>query len=1140
MSIIGKIVWQPQNPSAGQSVKIDVCGQDGKPLSNQQAAYVTIDGIPGSSQYVQLPFPGDKQISVIAKGTDGTVERKTATITIAPAVPSQATMKKLADPANKSLTADQIAWLKATSDVHLLTVSLSAQPTSPYKVGISLKPLSSFVKPPAGSGQNAPVLAAASPMSSAYTWNFGDGSPEVTTKSPFVDHDFETALDSEQEFLSCHVKVSVADADSNAKGEIVSVGPVKQSYLRTMTVHNPYVHCKKRGYVVPKVTASDWATKDGSNFVGIAEIKNNEAVPIKLVSRLLIPALLDTDATILPTALVPIDPPIVVPAKGSVQVKVTAPFTDVPADAIGFTAVFTEQAVVKAKGDKAASIPAATVVANTAKSGIAVPKTSATNPIVGLKIRASAHFRVDPRQKGKTPPVASEKVGAGASTTKPRDNKKITPLGGVKPDPIPSNETYPLPPKVGNPCDPDNPPEGMPEGHPGDLVCQWTPKTKQVTINPQFLNARKGDVILCPSSGNASLVDGMLMQVNPPQLYGHSGIMTRNFEQITHCTASQQRIQDNSHGDWLPDQNDDEGFDPDALEYAWPGVLTQTVDHAVNGETIKDPGGTSYSFQSFNSTPSEITFNNQFLIIPPLVVKPDPVLETAQTRKLLNAAADFAFQNTQNYHYSFYGFTNPASDALNAPSQSAGGLDSSSAWAYGTKGAVCSSFIWQMMKQSGVNAYGKDKYATKEELSQYAKQTLGLNLDQNSPGTLDGLAYYTAAERLACGQWLWHAVNNAAYSQASFADKIVAPSALVYPADQLCNAFATNDCATPNEPTTTPLIDVPVIGNVGGITLGSDSQPWQNPGDSNAVSPSNLLAWNGPDKDPNCVLGYSEPLVYCPSTSATVPVYEWAAPKQYCQQISGLVELNNEPQPDVTVTIPGLDSAQTGTGSDGKYSFKNIPNGKWVIKAQKPFKTPDGELAYYDGQVLVNVNQKGAMEAPTIKMRAPDEPNIRTVVISGHASIDCSVWSWGSHHWRAYPTLGGNVIVGKGKNGIGYWADQEPCHSAVGQFNATVCYNADDSVLVTLVVQLDPQNGGRSRTYTMNILPEESYTFIIGDKNSILNSGPYQYNGGGDGTVPGANSGDLEACNDCLCCAITFANKEWPAGDPQAVTNVAS
>ena len=78
------------------------------------------------------------------------------------------------------------------------------------------------------------------------------------------------------------------------------------------------------------------------------------------------------------------------------------------------------------------------------------------------------------------------------------------------------------------------------------LVCQATPETREVVTPARFLNALKGDVILSPG-GNGS-IGGLLLQVTPPQHYSHSGIMTRNYDQVTHSTASEDRLMDYPNG----------------------------------------------------------------------------------------------------------------------------------------------------------------------------------------------------------------------------------------------------------------------------------------------------------------------------------------------------------------------------------------------------------------------------------------------------------------------------------------------------------------------------------------------------------------------------------------------------------------
>jgi hypothetical protein len=92
----------------------------------------------------------------------------------------------------------------------------------------------------------------------------------------------------------------------------------------------------------------------------------------------------------------------------------------------------------------------------------------------------------------------------------------------------------------------------------------------------RFLNARKGDVILSP--GGTGLIGGLLLSVTPSQWYSHSGITTRNYDEITHSTASEQRLIDHTRG-----QGGSDGFEPNALKYLWPGVITQQVESAIKG-----------------------------------------------------------------------------------------------------------------------------------------------------------------------------------------------------------------------------------------------------------------------------------------------------------------------------------------------------------------------------------------------------------------------------------------------------------------------------------------------------------------------------------------------------------------------------
>ncbi len=1200
MTIIGSISWTPENPRAGESVKVDVCGPDDVPYENAQPQYIAIDGVAGSSQYMQFAYAGEHSVMVTAVASDGTREQSTATISVA--APQLSTDTEAFIASTKDLTEPEIAWLRATADVNILTVASAPPYDSPYEVVIAVLPVSRWLTPPestlrskASPTGDAPATHAphslavpqarvslrpplatiskavtqtpvASTVSEEYRWDFGDGTTG-TSDTPTIAHDFRAALNSTDEFQFFDVSVSRTRKSSKD-------GTSLERWTRTLSVHNAYVACKKRGYVVPSVKTSGWAKKIGENFAGKAVIENVEPVPITLRSRLLIAAPQDTETTASPSALEAVDPPIVVPAHGSVTVQVSAPFDLIPGDSAGFSAVFTDQAI---SGERPrVSVPPVTVADPDSVTSAAIPKRrsaeisvhddtsglssvgtpvssigatglTAADPIAGLKVRATAHLLVDPQYRGQTPAMVGP-INVEDLLDEPAELEAVLgphPLGldldsveslhalgldrtgttspghtikpkGPRPDPQPAQPKMP-PVALGNQCDPNN----LPGKFPADLACQATPQTETIQTNAQFLNARKGDLVLCPSVGDSSLVDAMFALLNPPQLYGHSGIMTSNYEQITHCTASQSRLEAYTVGNILSSQ--DEGFDPDAVKYVWPGAITQTVEHAVNGEELIDPASSTaqtYKFQDFLGTPGEAQLESQFVIIPPLVVKPDPLLENDEVssgvtvRELLSKVADDAYADTGNIHYRFYCFTNPEASrqgTLVAPA----GLDSSSQWAEGTNGAVCSSFIWMHMKKRLANALGAGEYATMSELSSYASDPPpdGLQMQVKDGSTPDGLFYYSEEQRKACGQWLYNQVYSVAEAQAGWFGEALTGAAYEY-ANQLCNVFAADDSSTPS-------IEV---------------QPWMSPGNANAISPENLLAWNGPPTT-GCVLGYSEPLIYLPPTQTTVPVYKWAKVTQY-GKITGHVYLKGKTKEGVTVQVAGPKGPlTTGTDAHGAYSFEHLPYGRYVINASFPW--PSGPVVdgvhtglslLATGQAVVEVKHATNV-APNIELAPPSEPFNRTVIVSGHASIDCSEALSSQHHTTIWPVLSDEIYVGVDEPN-GQWFQDFTNRGASVNFTGSFSYNPDHSVdisgfitldLTTVVLgieQPDPSEPGTTDYAAYNVPPGESLTFVIGNASSFLSgTGPQGW------TYDGSPA--LEDENDTLCCRLTFTNSEW-------------
>jgi hypothetical protein len=177
---------------------------------------------------------------------------------------------------------------------------------------------------------------------------------------------------------------------------------------------------------------------------------------------------------------------------------------------------------------------------------------------------------------------------------------------------------------AGNICDPDNISDAdAASATAQQLVCQLTNQTTQVQVPGSFQNALMGDVILSPGGdGGDQVIAALLRALSPPQYYSHSGLMTENYVQITHCTAAASRLSDNTVG-----PSGVGGIQPDVLEYAWPGSITQTIDVAITGEWWIDPKGRKYYIGGFTPESLGITTNEEFILIPPLVVKPLPANE---------------------------------------------------------------------------------------------------------------------------------------------------------------------------------------------------------------------------------------------------------------------------------------------------------------------------------------------------------------------------------------------------------------------------------------------------------------------------------------------------------------------------------
>lgn len=471
----------------------------------------------------------------------------------------------------------------------------------------------------------------------------------------------------------------------------------------------------------------------------------------------------------------------------------------------------------------------------------------------------------------------------------------------------------------GGVCNPDNiSDEDKALAKSGDLVCQLTEEKDTVTMPGRFMNAHRGDVVLSP--GGSGLIGSLLRNLDPPQRYSHSGIMTRNYDELTHSTASESRINDYKVG-LLAEGTD--GIRANILQWMWPGVVTQRVEAAVNGEDWSDPeSGKKYSVSSFSPHSIGATHNDRFEIVPPVIVKPDPALETTQIREKLHAVAtssrnDGAEINESGElirpyksHYRLFCYTDPTIETadiepLTVPPSSLypEGLmyRPTVEWAKNTYPSVCSSFIWRSMKKNGIRMEGSSDWVTPTDLEQVDIEK-GAEV---SPDTRDGLYRYSAKERLTAATWLFNEVHYQAYDEATvFGDLITDAADQV--SNQIVNTFAIDNA------------------------WGKDNDDWKDVKDANAVSPDNILFWDSPLN--GGIYGYAEPLIYREPRAEEYTKSRW---KKVLTRgtISGVVRSDGRPISGANIAL--YDGMSDITDNNGNFTLDDVHFGSYYLDASK-------------------------------------------------------------------------------------------------------------------------------------------------------------------------------------------------------------
>ncbi|OQN96103.1 hypothetical protein B0A48_18349 [Cryoendolithus antarcticus] len=686
----------------------------------------------------------------------------------------------------------------------------------------------------------------------------------------------------------------------------ISVQSAGQTVTRTLTFTNLYAMLKRiRGEAHPTLTPVGFARRVGSGFKGHFTIYNSEARPLVIV-RCRFDALSVDGQTLSGTSGgIIISQLIVVPPRHIHFAVVFASFDNVAKDSNGFGAHFT---------------------------GRVAGSDDMTNPIT---VRANVQFDLEPGQRSHLSSLAHSldaeahlNTIASALATLNRSGASLSELRSARLVSLPiledtrsvvsmgtraalSNgnlgdvhfDSAVMPPTltVGAECDPDNLPGNTPEG----LVCQANSETRIITSPGRFMNARKRDVILSP--GGNGLIGGLLTHVNHPQYYSHSGIMTRNYDQITHRTASQERLEAYPVGSIPfdgPEPTDD--FRPGVVKYDWPGVITQNVEDAVDGQVFTDPDDPNhrpYTIQAFDAVAAGATVQGNWHIIPPIVIKPDPMQETMKLREKLHEVAGNAADSVGTLHYRFYGYSDPKIVKTAAPADSR--------WAANTNPAICSSFIWAMMKETGMLLQTAGNVVTNADLRGSAVSAG----DKVGPSTPDGLFLYSAAERKRCAEWLHEQIANRAM------DKINQKAGILGGVVDLFTKLTTH---VSNEFLNPFARDV--------VGTDDDDTACENTVDANAVSPDNIMCWKGHGGTSAGPYGCWEPLIYREPSYDVVRINRWRQ-VQLTVHLFGVITFQAQPLSGVTVTL--YEGKVGNTDAAGHYTIHQVPHGMYTAKAHK-------------------------------------------------------------------------------------------------------------------------------------------------------------------------------------------------------------
>ena len=500
--------------------------------------------------------------------------------------------------------------------------------------------------------------------------------------------------------------------------------------------------------------------------------------------------------------------------------------------------------------------------------------------------------------------------------------------------------------QIGDECVP-----GTPAPRPG-ISCQ---ASDEFTYHePYLLNAKKGDALVSASCG---LVGAMLRQLPDKQRFDHAGIMVEDRVRLRHSTAAENRY---------PVDAGLDGFVPETLQFGWPGVITQSIYQAFEGQWDYHPDdGVPYRLGIFNDRPAQCDGDETATF--PSVVKPpfDQELlnlpgSNETVRDGLQRAADAALGITG--HYRPYGYTE--SDLIGRVQGPGRQLDLSSNWAWAEQkldGTMCSQFVWSAVRGANLQLEGP---AVEADDKTHARTP-----------NLNGLYEYSEEERTLAATWIYDTV----YNEAAKIVPLCWDDACDDAANQTVNCFGFDWC-----------------GEEEGVEYDGDSDPkdsdrWRQPGVGVTVSPEDMTHWDLPTG--GGVYGMTEPMRY--RMGSYRPRHRWAA-SAGTGNLQVLVQLDGAPAAAVPVTLEGF-TPQTTDGAGGT-RFVAIPAGRYFLEAIADLDADgDGNVEEVHASTTVTIASGGTGNVTLSLVPFPVQPtntteHHRRVNLSGSIFVRDSDW----------------------------------------------------------------------------------------------------------------------------------------------------